>query len=147
VQTWKEFLALRDEGLARSIGVSNYSQGQLDELVRATGEAPQVNQIRWGPALYDPAEAEGHRRRGVVLEGYSPFKTTDLRHPVLADVASRHGVTPAQVVVRWHVDHGFVVIPKSATPERIASNFDVFGFALDDDELRRVDGLSRRAHR
>ena len=101
-----------------------------------------MNQIRWGPTLHDPDELAGHRRRGVVLEGYSPFKTTDLRHPVLVDVAERHGVTPAQVVVRWHVDHGVVVIPKSATPERIAANFDVFAFSLDAEDLRRIDALS-----
>ena len=114
VATWKEFLALRDKGLARSVGVSNYSIAQLDELAREAGEAPQVNQIRWGPTLYDPNELDGHRRRRVVLEGYSPFKTTDLRHPALVEVAGRHGVTTAQVVVRSHVDHGVVVIPKSA---------------------------------
>ena len=104
---------------------------------------PQVNQIPWAPALYDPAVEEGHRRRGVVLEGYSPFKNTDLRHPVLTEVADRHGVTTAQVVVRWHVDHQVVVIPKSASPERIATNFDVWGFTLTSEELARVDGLSR----
>jgi 2,5-diketo-D-gluconate reductase A len=147
VQTWKEFLALREEGKARAVGVSNYSVAQLDELMEATGETPQVNQIRWGPSLYDADELDQHRRRHVVLEGYSPFKSTDLRHPVLAQVADRHGVTPAQVVVRWHIDHEVVVIPKSARPERISSNFDVFGFSLDEEDLRRIDGLSRAARR
>jgi 2,5-diketo-D-gluconate reductase A len=142
VQTWKEFLAVRDDGLARAVGVSNYSTSQLDELMQATGEVPQVNQIRWGPALYDPTLLAEHRRRGVVLEGYSPFKSTDLRDPVLVEIAVNHGVSPAQVVLRWHVDHGVVVIPKSATPERIAANFDIFGFSLTDEELRRIDGLS-----
>ena len=141
-QVWKRFLALRDEGMTCAVGVSNYSATQLDELDRATGQRPQVNQIRWGPTLYDPDELLGHSRRGVVLEGYSPFKTTDLRHPVLAEVAGTHGVTPAQVVIRWHIDHGVVVIPKSATPERIATNFDVFGFSLDPEEMGRVDALS-----
>ncbi|MGH9265890.1 MAG: aldo/keto reductase [Acidimicrobiales bacterium] len=145
VRVWEQFLALGQEGLTRAVGVSNFSLGQMDELIRATGQAPHVNQIRWGPTLYDPDEVEGHRRRGVVVEGYSPFKSTDLRHPVLVEVARRHGVTPAQVVVRWHVDHGVVVIPKSATPERIASNFDVFGFTLDPDDLRRIDALSPAA--
>ncbi|HEV2870022.1 MAG TPA: aldo/keto reductase, partial [Actinomycetota bacterium] len=81
---------------------------------------------------------------GVVLEGYSPFKNTDLRHPVLAEIADAHGVTAAQVVLRWHLDHEVVVIPKSATPERIATNFDLFGFSLSDEELARIDGLSDR---
>ena len=75
------------------------------------------------------------------LEGYSPFKNTDLRHPVLAGIAAHHGVT-AQVVVRWHIDHEVVVIPKSANPGRIAANLDVFGFSLTDEELARIDGLS-----
>jgi 2,5-diketo-D-gluconate reductase A len=143
VSTWEELLAARDQGLARAVGVSNYSPAQLDRLNDATGQMPQVNQIPWAPALYDPAVAEGHRRRGVVLEGYSPFKNTDLRHPVLTEIAAGHGVTTAQVVVRWHVDHQVVVIPKSANPERIAVNFDVWGFALTSEELARIDGLSR----
>jgi 2,5-diketo-D-gluconate reductase A len=144
---WTQLLALRDEGLTRAVGVSNYDTSLLDDLVRATGEAPAVNQIRWGPSLHDPGQVDEHRRRGIVLEGYSPFKTTDLDDPVLAEVAEHHGVTPAQVVVRWHVDHGVVVIPKSATPERIGVNFDVFGFSLDGEELRRVDGLSNAVRR
>lgn len=140
-QTWREFVALRDEGRASAIGVSNYSATQMDELAAATGQMPQVNQIEWGPSLYDSREVAEHERRGVVLEGYSPFKTTNLRHPVLVDVAARYAVTPAQVVVRWHVDHGFVVIPKSATPERIRANFDVSGFSLDEADVRRLDAL------
>jgi 2,5-diketo-D-gluconate reductase A len=147
VSTWRELLATRDQGLARAVGVSNYSLAQLDELTAATGATPQVNQIPWAPARHDPALLAEHRRRGVVLEGYSPFKNTDLRHPLLVEIASRHGVTPAQVVVRWHVDHQVVVIPKSATPERIAANFDVFGFSLTEKELARVDGLSRARRR
>lgn len=140
-QVWKEFVALRDEGKTRAVGVSNYSVAMIDELARASGVQPAVNQIRWGPSLYDASQLAQHRDRGVVLEGYSPFKTTDLSHPVLADIAARHGVTPAQVVIRWHIDHDIVVIPKSADPERLATNFDVFGFSLTDDELRRIDGL------
>lgn len=144
-RAWKQFLALRDEGTTRAVGVSNYSVAQIDELTRTSGQTPQVNQIRWGPSLYDAGEVAEHRRRGVVVEGYSPFKTTDLRHPVLAEIAERHGVTPAQVVIRWHIDHEVVVIPKSASPERIAANFDVFGFSLDDAEVRRIDALSTPA--
>jgi diketogulonate reductase-like aldo/keto reductase len=147
VSTWKELLAVRDQGLVRAVGVSNYSTAQLDELTAATGEAPQVNQIPWAPALYDAAVADAHRQRGVALEGYSPFKNTDLGHPVLAEIAARHRVTPAQVVLRWHLDHQVVVIPKSATPERITANFDVFGFSLDEEELHRIDGLSRAGRR
>jgi len=113
----------------------------LTELIAATGEAPAVNQIKWGPRLYDEALVQGHHERGVALEGYSPFKTTRLGDPVLADIADVHNVSPAQVVVRWHIQHGVVVIPKSVTPARIRSNADVFGFELTDDEMAVIDAM------
>ena len=144
VSVWKEFVAVHGEGSARAIGVSNFSAGQIDELTEATGVTPAVNQIEWSPRLYDRHVEVALRERGVVLEGYSPFKTSRLNDPVLAEIGSRHDVTPTQVVLRWHIDHGFVVIPKSAKPDRIASNFDVFGFSLDADELARIDALGRR---
>ncbi|SSC24755.1 Aldo/keto reductase [Klenkia terrae] len=143
VALWREFIAARDAGLARDVGVSNFSLAQLDELAEATGVMPAVNQVRWAPSLFDADVLEGHRQRGVVLEGYSPFKSTDLDDPVLVEIAGAHGVTTAQVVLRWHLDHGVVVIPKSVTPERIAANADVLGFALTGIERGRVDGLAR----
>jgi 2,5-diketo-D-gluconate reductase A len=143
-QLWREFLAIRDQGLARAVGVSNYSTGQLDELIGETGEAPAVNQVPWSPPRHDPRRLAEHRERGVVLEGYSPLKGANLRDRVLAEVAAGHGVTPAQVVLRWHVEHGIPVIPKSATRERIAANLDLFGFSLSGQEVARIDGLSRR---
>lgn len=144
-QTWEQLLVLKGEGKCRDAGVSNYSSAQVDELIAATGEAPAVNQIRWSPAVYDPARAEHLSQNGVVLEGYSPFRASDLGDPILAEVAEAHGVSPAQVVLRWHIDHGFVVIPKSATPARIDSNFDVFGFSLSAQELAMIDGLGKAA--
>jgi 2,5-diketo-D-gluconate reductase A len=140
---WARFVAAREAGRARAIGVSSYSVDQIDELTRATGVTPQVNQVSWAPARYDPAVEAGHRERGVVLEGYSPFKNTDLGDPVLREVADAHGVTPAQVVLRWHVEHGVVVIPKSATPERIRANLAIGDFSLADDEVARIDGLTQ----
>ncbi|MBV9094544.1 MAG: aldo/keto reductase [Streptosporangiaceae bacterium] len=139
---WREFLALRDEGLARAVGVSNYSIGQVDELAAATGERPAVNQIPYSPSQHDPALLAAHAERGIAVEGYSPLKGTRLRDPVLAEIAGRHGVTPAQVVLRWHLELGIAVIPKSARPERIESNFDLFGFSLAPDEMDRLNGLS-----
>ena len=140
-RVWEQFVQIHADGLARAIGVSNYSPAQIDELIAATGVTPAVNQIPWSPALYDPALVEAHRERGVALEGYSPFKTTNLRAPALVEIAERHGVSTRQVVVRWHVEHGFVVIPKSTDPARIAANFDVFGFALDAAEVARIDAV------
>jgi 2,5-diketo-D-gluconate reductase A len=140
---WREFLALRDQGLARAVGVSNYSLSQIDRLTEETGEAPAVNQIRWNPARYDPALLAGHAERGVAVEGYSPLKGAHLTDPVLTAIARRHGVTPAQVVLRWHLERGITVIPKSAHPQRIAENFDLLGFSLTPEEVSQVEGLRR----
>ena len=94
-----------------------------------------------GPALYDADTERTHRARGVAMEGWSPFLSTDLDHPTLVDIAQLHDVTTRQVVVRWHIDHGTIVIPKSSDPGHIADNFDVFDFTLDSDELARIDAL------
>jgi diketogulonate reductase-like aldo/keto reductase len=139
-QTWREFVAAGEEGLARATGVSNYSIGQIDELADATGQMPAVNQIPWSPRKHDPGLLAAHRERGVVVEGYSPLKGSNLRDPVLTEIAAKHSVTPAQVVLRWHIEHGIVVIPKSEQRERIAANLDLFGFTLDPAEIARIDG-------
>ena len=144
VPVWNEFLALRDEGAVRAVGVSNYSVAQIEVLIRATGQGPAVNQIPWGPTLYDAGVVAASRGLGVVVEGYSPLKNTNLADPVLTEIATRHGVTPAQVVLRWHIEHGIAVIPKSANPDRIAVNIDLFGFALTADEMARIDSMSAR---
>jgi diketogulonate reductase-like aldo/keto reductase len=141
---WHDLLALREEGLARAVGVSNYSLAQIDDLISETGEAPAVNQVHWNPPRYDAAVLAGHRERGIALEGYSPLKDTDLDDPVLTEIAAAHAVTPAQVVLRWHLEHQITVIPKSADSARIAANIDLFGFALDADEVARIDGLASR---
>jgi 2,5-diketo-D-gluconate reductase A len=141
VKVWQQFIALQEAGLANGIGVSNYSTRQLDELIKATGVTPQVNQIEWAPSLYDAKRATEHRQRGILLEGYSAFKNTNLSDPVLTEIAKAHGVSVPQVVVRWHIEHGFVAIPKSVTPERIATNFDVYSFELTDAEVTRIDSL------
>jgi diketogulonate reductase-like aldo/keto reductase len=139
--SWREFLAVREDGLARAVGVSNYDLDDLDLLAEATGEMPAVNQIPWSPRQHDPELLAGHRQREVVLEGYSPLKGSRLRDSTLTGIAQRYGVTPAQVVLRWHLEHQIPVIPKSARPERIAANFDLSGFALDADEVARIDAL------
>jgi len=139
-ELWQEFLKVRDEGLARSVGVSNYSIDQLDRLQQASGELPVVNQIPWSTREHDPGILAESRRRNVVLEGYSVLKNSDLRSQVLAELAEKYQVTPVQVVLRWHLEHGIVMIPKSVDRQRIASNFDLFGFTLTADEIERVAG-------
>jgi 2,5-diketo-D-gluconate reductase A len=142
-QVWRELLTARERGLARAVGVSNYSTGQLDELIGATGEAPAVNQIQWSTYQYDPELLAESRERKVVVEGYSPLKGTNLRDRVLAGIAAAHSVTPAQVVLRWHIEHDIPVIPKSADTRRIAANFDLFSFSLTPAEITTIDGLAR----
>lgn len=141
-QLWRDLIALRDEGLARAVGVSNYSLAQIDDLTSQTGEAPAVNQVHWNPPRYDAAFLAGHRDRGIAFEGYSPLKDTNLDDPALTEIAAAHAVSPAQVVLRWHLEHQITVIPKSADPGRIAANIDILGFALDADEVARIDGLA-----
>lgn len=139
---WQDFLTAREQGLARDIGVSNYSLAQLDELTDATGVTPAVNQVKWSPLLFDRAVVDGHFERGVVLEGYSGLKGGTLDHPVITGIAGRLGRTAAQVIVRWHLQHGTVVIPKSQSTERIRANADVDGFALSDDDMAALDTLT-----
>lgn len=139
---WRAFLQAREEGLVRDVGVSNHSLAQLDALAEATGVMPAVNQIRWSPLLFDRALLDGHRERGVVVEGYSGLKGGTLDSAVVTGIAERLGCSPAQVLVRWQLDHGVVAIPKSSNEERIRENADVGGVSLTPDDLAALDGLS-----
>ena len=141
VGLWRSMLQARDEGLVRDVGVSNYRPAQIDELTRETGVTPSVNQIKWSPRLHDAAVLDAHRERGVVLEGYSGLKGGVLDDPTVARIAERLGVTPAQVVIRWHLEHGIVVIPRSSKPERVRENGDVGGFALTAEDVAALDAL------
>lgn len=140
---WEQVVQAQADGLTRAVGVSNYSLAQIDELIDATGTTPAVNQVKWSPAEYDRAFADGLRDRGVVLEGYSPFKASNLQDPTLVEIADAHDADSAQVIVAWHVAHGFVVIPKSSNPERIRSNASGSRIELSADEVSRIDGLGR----
>jgi len=142
VPTWEEFLRAEDDGLIRNAGVSNYSPAEIDRLTEATGRRPAVNQIPWSPAQHDPDLLAEHRRRGIVVEGYSSLKNTDLRHPVLTEIARRHGVTAPQVVLRWHLEHGIVILPRSSRREHIESNF-ALDFRLTDEEVAAIDSFGR----
>ncbi len=141
-QLWNELIEFQADGQVRDIGVSNYTLPELDDLIRSSGKVPAVNQIDWSPSRYDASLLAGHAERGIVVEGYSGLKNTDLDDPVLAKIAVAHGVTTAQVVLRWHLEHDIIVIPKSAQPERIAANFDLFGFGLTAGEIAAIDAIS-----
>lgn len=138
---WRAFGEAREQGLAREIGVSNFDAALLDEVTGATGVRPAVNQIEWSPLLYDAATVAAHRERDVVLEGYSALRGGTLDHPTIVGIAEREGRPTAQVIIRWHLQHGFVVIPKSVNPERIRSNAQVADFALNDDDMAALDAL------
>jgi diketogulonate reductase-like aldo/keto reductase len=142
VQMWQALIDANKQGLARAIGVSNYSLDMIDELVTATGVTPAVNQIEWSPLLYDQAVVDGHRERGIVLEGYSALRGGTLDHPTIVKIAERHGKSPAQVIIRWHLQHEIVVIPKSVKRERIIENAQVSDFELTDEEMATLDSLS-----
>jgi 2,5-diketo-D-gluconate reductase A len=141
VPAWREFVELRAEGLSRAVGVSNYSPEEIDDLIAATGETPAVDQVSWSPSRHDPDLLAALRKRGIVVEGYSPLKGTRLRDRTLREIADAHGVTSAQVVLRWHLQLGIIVIPRSSRTERIASNFDLFDFSLTDAEMDRLARL------
>jgi len=141
-QLWNDLLQAQADGLARDVGVSNYSATEIDDLTRSSGRTPAVNQIDWGPTLYDARVLAALADREVAVEGYSSLKNTNLDDPSLAKIAAAHGVTPPQVVLRWHLEHHITVIPKSAQPSRIATNFDVLSFSLTPEEVATIDRLA-----
>jgi len=141
---WPGMERARDRGLARSIGVSNYSARELQQVIAAGAMVPAVNQVQFSAVQYRRALLEACLRSGVVLEAYSPLGTgRHLSNKVVAEVAARVGRTPAQVLLRWCVQHGVPVIPKSTHRERISENARIFDFALSDEDMARLDALDR----
>jgi 2,5-diketo-D-gluconate reductase A len=142
IDTWKALIRLREEGKARSIGVSNFEGDYLEEIIKATGVAPALNQIQLHPRFQQQAMRAKHANLGVLTESWSPLGQGQvLADPVIAEIAARHGKSPAQVIIRWHLDSGLIVIPKSVTPSRIVENFNVFDFALSDEDKAAIAGL------
>jgi len=144
VSTWQTFERLQAEGKVRSIGVSNFKPAHLERLMAETDVVPAVNQIQLSPAITRSAEREFHNRHGIVTESYSPLGGSGaglLDAPVLSQLAEKHGKTPGQLVLRWHIQNGLVTIPKTASPERMAENLDVFDFVLDPQDLAELSIL------
>ena len=144
VSTWKTFQRLQADGKVRSIGVSNFKPTHLERLMAETDVVPAVNQIQLSPAITRTAEREFHARHGIVTESYSPLGGSGaglLGAPILARLAEKHGKTPGQLVLRWHIQNGLVTIPKTASPERMTENLDVFDFALDPHDLAELSVL------
>jgi 2,5-diketo-D-gluconate reductase A len=143
LSAWRAMEKIYAEGLARAIGVSNFTVETLQRLLDTADVVPAVNQIELHPQLAQRQLRAVHARYGIATEAWSPLGSGKglLELPELADLAAKHGKTPAQVVLRWHLQNGMIAIPKSVTPTRIAENFDVFGFALDETDLSVIDGL------
>ncbi|HEY7396951.1 MAG TPA: aldo/keto reductase [Gaiellaceae bacterium] len=141
---WRQLETLAERGLARAIGVSNFSRDQLESLTAGGAQTPSVNQVQFSPFRYRRRLLEYCDEHGIVFESYSPLERgRGLGDPTIAGVAERTGRTPAQVMLRWAIQHGTIVIPKSVREERIRSNAQVFDFELGDDHMRMLDALDR----
>lgn len=141
ISTWRTFERLQAEGKVRSIGVSNFKPAHLERLLAETHVVPAVNQIQLSPCITRAAERQFHSKHGIVTESYSPLGGSDgdlLGAPILVQLAEKYDKTPAQVVLRWHIQQGLVTIPKSANPARMMENLDVFDFALDPLDLAEI---------
>ncbi|WP_194893476.1 aldo/keto reductase [Catenulispora pinisilvae] len=145
IETWRAMEKINSDGRARSVGVANFPADALERLVEESSKVPAINQIELHPYFPQPAMRQLNEKLGVTTEDWSPLGQGGdlLKEPVLARIGQAHGKTPAQVVLRWHLQLGDVVIPKSVTPSRIKENFEVFDFELTRDEMDQVSRLSR----
>jgi 2,5-diketo-D-gluconate reductase A len=144
VETWQTFVELHQEGLARAIGVSNFQPHHLQRIIDETGVTPAVNQIELHPYLQQAELRDFHREHGILTEAWSPIAQGGvLEDPVITGMAEDLGRSPAQIVLRWHIEIGNVVIPKSVTPSRIEENFYLFSFELGEDRLAQIAELDR----
>jgi 2,5-diketo-D-gluconate reductase A len=142
VDTWRAFIELRDEGLIRTIGVSNFNPAHLRRLVEETGETPAINQVELHPYLQQPGLRREHEQLGILTESWSPLaRGAALDEPAILEIAGTHGRAAGQVVLRWQLQLGNVVIPKSVTPSRIAENLDLFSFELSEAEMQTIEEL------
>lgn len=141
-ETWEAFRKLREDGRVRTLGVCNFMPEHLDRLFDETGEYPTVNQIELHPTWQQHDVVEYCRAHNIAVEAYSPMaRGADLANGVVERIAEAHGVTPAQVILRWHIENGTIIIPKSVHAERQRENLDLFGFALTPEEHAQIDAL------
>jgi 2,5-diketo-D-gluconate reductase A len=142
VDTWRAFTELQQEGLVRSIGVSNFEPEHLERVIAETGVTPSVNQVELHPYFQQVGLRREHERLGVATEAWSPLgQGLELEDRTIVEIAQSHGKTTAQTIIRWHLQIGNVVIPKSVTPSRIAENLDVFDFQLSDEQIAAIEPL------
>jgi len=144
VEAWKTLVELQQQGRIRSIGVSNFNQDHLERIIKETGVTPVVNQVELHPAFQQRDKRDFHREHDIKIESYSPLGSgRSLDDKTIAAIGEKHGRSIAQVILRWHLQEGLIVIPKSTHKERIVENFDVFGFELDADDLDKIRSLDK----
>lgn len=143
VDAWKGMLQLREQGHVRAIGTSNFTPAHIDRLIAETGVAPEVNQIELDPTLPQVARRAYHDKHRVVTEAWSPLGRGGelLRHPLVEELARRHGKSPAQIVLRWHVGLGVIPVARSSDPARIMENISIFDFEVTAEELSELSAL------
>ena len=145
--TWKAFIELREQKLIRSIGVSNFLPEHIEYLVSVSGVMPAVNQIEAHPGLPQTETVGYCKEKNIVVEAWRPLMKGDAsNYPVLISIANKYGVTPVQVALRWSLEKGFVPLPKSVTPSRIAQNACIFGFSLDSEDMALIDALEEKRY-
>ncbi|WP_068256173.1 aldo/keto reductase [Janibacter corallicola] len=144
VRAWESLVEAKERGLVRSIGVSNFTPEQLDDVISATGVTPATNQIELHPAFPQVEQRAADAERGVVTQAWSPLgRTSSMEEPVVKEIAEAHGVTPAQVVLRWHLHLDSLPLPKSADPQRQVTNSEILGFDLSDEQIAAITALGR----
>tara|TARA_R110002020_G_scaffold434868_2_gene645029 strand:+ start:258 stop:1175 length:918 start_codon:yes stop_codon:yes gene_type:complete len=158
IGAWKAAQKLLEEGRVRAIGVCNFTPAHLDTLIEHTGVVPALNQVELHPFFVQKALTEAHEKHGIITQAWSPIggvqrysvkegrpSQDPLQHPVISKLADKYAKTAAQIVLRWHIEHGFSAIPKSIRAQRIAENIDIFDFALTLDEVQAIDALDSGA--
>ncbi|HEX4299190.1 MAG TPA: aldo/keto reductase [Devosia sp.] len=144
VTAWKTLVELREQGRVRSIGVANFNPDHLERIIRETGVTPVVDQIELHPYLQQRGIRDFLTQHGIHIESYSPLGTgTLLKDKTVSAIGQKHGKSAAQTIIRWHLQQGLIVIPKSTHAERQQSNFNVFDFTLSDDEMKQLAGLDK----
>lgn len=143
-ETWRALETLYEEGKVRAIGVSNFHIHHLEELLKDAKVVPAVNQIELHPLLTQVELRNYCKEKGIQVEAWSPLmKGNNLDHPILVEISKKYGKTPAQVVLRWHLQNEIIAIPKSVTPSRIAENANIFDFQLTDEEIKKIDSMNK----
>ncbi|HVW93424.1 MAG TPA: aldo/keto reductase [Devosia sp.] len=142
VEAWRALIQLQNDGRVRSIGVSNFNTEHLERIIGETGVVPVINQVELHPRYQQRALRAFHARHDIRTESYSPLgHGKDISNPIIGKIAEKHARTPAQVIIRWHLQQDLIAIPKSVTPERIRENFAALDFELDQEDMRQIERL------